>query len=166
MAAALGAVAIALDPKALEFVPVADAPLPKAAPLLVAMVPVPTATALAADEAVPRATELVPVAAAFCPIPIVPMPLAIALLPTATDEMPPVPCQFAKVANALLMRVFTELSNAASWLTLTPSVRLTPAATFVSVRSRPTRPNDTVLGASATEPSPMATELMALAVLW
>ena len=51
-----------------------------------------------------------------------------------------------------------------SWLTLTASVGLTPAATLVSRRSLPGVPNDTVLASVATEPEPIATELAKPAV--
>lgn len=46
--------------------------------------------------------------------------------------------------------------------TFTASVGAIPAATLVSRRSLPAAPNDTVLGAVATEPWPIATELLAL----
>jgi hypothetical protein len=50
-----------------------------------------------------------------------------------------------------------------SWLTLTASVGLMPAATLVSRRSLPGEPNEAVFGALATEPAPMATEFVAVA---
>src|SRR6266700_6841095 len=53
-----------------------------------------------------------------------------------------------------------------SWLTLTASVGLMPAATLVSRRSLPGVPNDTVLDSVATEPDPIATEFAASAWLF
>ncbi len=53
-----------------------------------------------------------------------------------------------------------------SWLTLTASVGLMPAATLVSRRSLPAVPNDTVLANVASEPEPIATEFAASAWLF
>src|SRR5215831_20476431 len=50
-----------------------------------------------------------------------------------------------------------------SWLTLTASVGLMPAATLVRRRSLPGDPNETVFGALASDPAPMATEFAASA---
>ncbi len=51
-----------------------------------------------------------------------------------------------------------------SWARLTASVSDTPAATLTSRRSKPTKPNETVLIWSAIEPWPMAMEPLALAI--
>src|SRR5262249_15791917 len=50
-----------------------------------------------------------------------------------------------------------------SWLTLTASVGSMPAATLVRRRSLPGDPNETVFGALASDPAPMATEFAASA---
>lgn len=55
------------------------------------------------------------------------------------------------------------VSAAFNWLTLTASVGLTPAATFVKRRSVPGAPNETVFGALAIDPAPIATEFAAFA---
>ena len=54
-----------------------------------------------------------------------------------------------------------RLNSALTWPRLTASVGLTPGATLVKRRSLPGVPNDTVFGAVATDPAPIATELFA-----
>jgi hypothetical protein len=65
-----------------------------------------------------------------------------------------------------VMLVLTSSRKAFNWFTFVASVPFTPGATFVTRRSLPAEPTDTVFASSATEFAPNATELSAVALLF